>query len=268
MPGISKGFWKRKSVCVQERYQKKSFTLSLDEPSLSLEENTEIANLEQQIASVSAELNSVVQRLDQQLSAAEIQRDVVLALVDMQRKLQVRIQKPSNTLEMLYEREVQQLFEHQQSCEALFANGKTKLNDKIGTFIGFLSIGLETEELSDIDVHRVFRTLPTNTRESCPLLFDVLDTLLLHKTDGRGVSEMRVGSALQTLAILVSLRSQKIQNDIKVMYTCLFISFGAGMRFITMLNPLGLPVSWEKAMKFFDSRKNKKRRGNFKANSH
>ena len=80
--------------------RKKSFTLSLDEPSLSLAENTDIA-------SKSAELDSVVQRLDHQLSAAEIQRDVVLALVDMQRKLLVRIQELSITLDMLYEREVQ-----------------------------------------------------------------------------------------------------------------------------------------------------------------
>ena len=87
--------------------RKKSFTLSLDEPSLSLEQNTEIANLKQLIASASAELDSVVQRLDHQLSAAEIHRDVVLALVDMQRKVQVRIQELSSTLEMLYEREVQ-----------------------------------------------------------------------------------------------------------------------------------------------------------------
>ena len=92
--------------------RKKSFTLSLDEPSLSLAENTDIA-------SKSAELDSVVQRLDQQLSAAEIQKDVVLALVDTQRKLHFRIQELSSTLEMLYEREVQRLLEHQQSCEAL-----------------------------------------------------------------------------------------------------------------------------------------------------
>ena len=65
-------------------------------------------------------------------------------------------------------------------------------------------------------------------------------------------------SAVHSLAILVSLRSQKIQNDIKVMFTCLCISFGAGMRFITMLNHLGLTVSWENAMKFFDRRKAKK----------
>ena len=62
----------------------------------------------------------------------EIQRDVVLPLVDMQRKLQVRIQELSGTLEMLYENEVQRLLQNQSSCEALCANDKSKLNDEIG----------------------------------------------------------------------------------------------------------------------------------------
>ena len=92
-------------------------------------------------------------------------------------------------------------------------------------------------------------------RDNCPLLFDVLDTLFLHKEDGRPVSEKRVKSAVHSLSLLVSLRSQKIENDFKLAFTCLCISFGAGMRFITMLNKLGLTVSWVKAMSFLDIRK-------------
>ena len=164
---------------------------------MSLEETSEISNIKQLIASVSTELDSVVQRLDNQLAAAEIQRDVVRALVDMQRKLQLRIQELSTTLEKLYEKEVQRLLQHQSHCEQLCANDKAQLNEEIGTFIGFLNIGLGTQNLSDIDVDGVFKALPTNTRERCPLLFDVLDTLLLHKTGGREVSEMRVRSAVQ-----------------------------------------------------------------------
>ena len=75
-----KGSGKERVSVYNNVTRKKSFTLLLDEPSLSLAENTQIANLKQLIASVSAELDSVVQRLDQQLSAAEIQRDVVLPL--------------------------------------------------------------------------------------------------------------------------------------------------------------------------------------------
>jgi len=81
--------------------RKHSFTLLLEEQSVSLEETSEISNIKQLLASVSTELDSVVQRLDNQLAAAEIQRDVVRALVDMQRKLQLRIQELSTTLEKL-----------------------------------------------------------------------------------------------------------------------------------------------------------------------
>ena len=39
------------------------------------------------------------------------------------------------------------------------------------------------------------------------------------------------------------------------MFTCLCISFGAGSRFIGMLNHVGLTVSWLTAMNFFDAQK-------------
>ncbi|XP_028396960.1 uncharacterized protein LOC114520826 [Dendronephthya gigantea] len=42
------------------------------------------------------------------------------------------------------------------------------------------------------------------------------------------------------------------------MFTYLCISFGAGLRFVTMMNHLGLTVSWEKAMKFFDEQQKKR----------
>ena len=58
--------------------------------------------------------------------------------------------------------------------------------------------------------------------------------------------------------ILISLRSQKIANDFKLMFTYLCISFGAGFRFITMMNHLGLTVSWEKAIKFFDEQQKRR----------
>lgn len=250
---------KEERVTVYKNVAKKnSFTLSVEEPSLSMDETSDIANIKQLIASVSTKLESINQRLNHQLTAENIQRDVVRALVDMQCKLQQRIQELSGTLDKLYESEVKRLLQNQSQCEALCANDKARLSKEIETFTRFLNIGLETQDLSEIDVNEVFSKLPVNTREQCPLLFNVLDTLLLHKADGREVSEMRVRSAVHCLAILVSLRSQKIQNDIKILFTCLCISFGAGMRFISMLNHLGLTVSWEKAMKFFDSRKAKK----------
>ena len=137
------------------------------------------------------------------------------------------------------------------------ANHKDKLNEEIEAFIGFLDIGIETKSFEEINFNAIFNSLPSNLRERCPLLYDVLDALLLNRNDGRKVSEMRVKSAVHALSILVSLNSQKIQNDFKILFICLCISFGAGMRFVNMLNPLGMTVSWDKIINFFDSRKGK-----------
>ena len=85
----------------------------------------------------------------------------------------------------------------------------------------------------------------------------MLDAILLIKNDRRKVSETRVKSAVHALAILVSLKSQKICNDFKLMFTLLCISFGAGCRFIGMLNHVGLTVSWQTVMKYFEKQEKK-----------
>ena len=78
----------------------------------------------------------------------------------------------------------------------------------------------------------MFSPLTNDLCQNCPLLFNVLDTIFLQKRDHREVAERRVRSAVHSLAILRSLKSQKIPNDFKLMFTCLCISFGAGLRFI------------------------------------
>ena len=132
---------------------------------------------------------------------------------------------------------------------------KDELNNELKTFIFYLNIGLETNYLEEVNFLNKFSSLPDNLWDNCPLLFNVLDTQLLHKEDGRPVNEKRVKSAVHSLSLLVSLRSQKIKNDFKLAFTCLCILFGAGMWFITMLNKLGLTVSWDKAISFLDIRK-------------
>ena len=70
---------------------------------------------------------------------------------------------------------------------------------------------------------------------------------------------IRVNSAVHAIAILSSLRSQKMTNDFKVLFSLLCVSFGAGMRFINMLNHVGFTVSWSTAMNILDERMRKLR---------
>ena len=233
--------------------RKRSFEIDSSESSLQLNETSEIKNIKEVIAIVTAELQDVTRRLDDHLSGDKIEKDIVRTLVESQQKLHARIQELSAIREKIYEKEILQLHLNRTQCEALCANDKVKLNEGIQEFISFLDIGLE-ENLDQIDLSSNFKELPSNLTERCPILYDVLDTLFLHKEDGRDVSELRIKSSVHSLAILISLKSQKIQNDFKIMLTCLCISFGAGMRFINMLNHLGLTVSWDKIMNFFDKR--------------
>lgn len=247
----------KERVSMYRNVARKCISASSSNSHLSFKGSSEITNLKQVIASVSNELDDVTQRIEYQLAGGEIKKDVVRVLFDMQRKLQLKLQQLSSDLEKLYENDIQRLLDYPSQCQALCSTDKDRLNDELETFITFLNIGIETESLEDINFHDIFTSLPNNLRDNCPLLFNVLNTLFLHKAGGRNVSEKRVKSAVGSLALLVSLRSQKIKNDLKIMFTCLCITFEAGMRFVTTLNKLGLTVSWDKAMSFFDSRKAK-----------
>ena len=123
---------------------------------MSLDETSDIANIKRLIANASTEIESIIQRLNIQLTAENIQRDVVRALVDMQCKLQSRIQELSGTLEHLYEREVQRLLQSQSQCDVLCANDRAELIKEMDTFISFLNIGLETQDLSEVSLFPSF----------------------------------------------------------------------------------------------------------------
>lgn len=225
--------------------------------SLPQNDSPEITNLKELIQTALCELECEKKKLDEYLSTTEIQNDAVKVFLLRQNKLQERVQELQNSLTALLQKEVNRLIENQSKCETLCAHETIQLNDEITVFIKYLNRNIESKTLSGDDFSGMFSSITNDLRQNCPLLFNILDTILLQKRDQREVSERRVKRAVHSLAILLSLKSQKIPNDFKLMFTCLCISFGAGLRFISMLNHLGLTVSWEKAMKFFDSRRMK-----------
>ena len=150
-----------------------------------------------------------------------------------------------------------QLIQNQSHCEGLCDIEKKELEKEIALFIQYVSIDLLSKYTSSTDIENMFHAMTTRVQENCPILFEIINIFLLQKKDGRNVSEKRVMSATHALAILVSLKSQKIPNDFKIMFTLLCISFGGGSRFVGMMNHLGLTVSWQKAMHVFEGQKKK-----------
>lgn len=214
-----------------------------------------IANLRALISNVSTELDSVHSQINDKLSGEEIDSDSLKSLIQLQMKLQNKLSELNSTLATAFQKEIDQLISNKSQCEALCAVEKKQLEKELTQFIQYVNIDISSKSPSSNEMGNMFEKITASVRENCPLLFDVLNTILLHSKDERKVSEKRVMSAVHALAILVSLKSQKIANDFKLIFTLLCISFGAGNRFVGMLNHVGLTVSWQKAMKYFDSQR-------------
>ena len=86
-----------------------------------------------------------------------------------------------------------------------------------------------------------------NFEDKCPLLHNVLETLLVtdyrkrtHKTQ-----EYKIMCGVNALALLLSVRNQKCKNEIRLLLGLVCITYGAGKQFINLLNAIGLTPHWD-----------------------
>ena len=163
------------------------------------------------------------------------------------------IQKYTDGLTNLYEKEIVQFVDSQKE---LSVKSKREIQTEVQEFEKTLKLGLRTEAEIKID-GTLFANLSQTLREQCPLIYEIVETLLLTTSEGWIATGRRIHSASHALAILCSLKSQRLSNDFKLLFTILCISFGAGMRFVNVLNHVGFTVSWKTAMEVLDERMQK-----------
>ena len=158
-------------------------------------------------------------------------------------------------IERIYDLELSKLLADQHKGR-LCSDERIMLESEIKTFDLLLSFNLDNpkQNLKDINFQEKLSQLPAGIKEKCPLIYDILEVLLLKRADGSLQEGTRVKDAAHALAILASLRSQKLSNDFKLMFTTLCVSYGAGERFIHMLNHVGLTTSWKCFLNFLDKR--------------
>ena len=213
--------------------------------------SSEIENINKLISTVKAELSSVNAKINEKLSSnGEIQTDVLKAHLSTQANLQKRLEELHGILVKLLQKEVTLLTDEQSQYTMIHSAEARQLNKEIDMFVQYLNTNIQKRR----EYNDIFTGLTENVVKNCPLLFNIIDTILLQREIETSSANIRLKSAVHAIAILISLKSQKIKNDFKVMFTCLCISFGAGCRFIGMLNHLGLTVSWQTAMNFFDQK--------------
>lgn len=147
----------------------------------------------------------------------------------------------------LYEKEIENLKETY-SEYPISMTQKQQIVKEVKEFEHFCSLGLRMDGDIECVIHeRIFSRLLEKVEEKCPLIYSILQTLLVsdmrkrvHKSPGY---KMKCG--VNALALLLSIHNQNFTNDVRLVFGLLCITFGAGKQFVNMLHRIGLTPHWD-----------------------
>ena len=183
-----------------------------------------LTKLKNALSSAESELNGIQRLLQLELEKDKQDTDTLTILFQKLYLTEDQIKKYRDSLERLYEEELKKLSETDKDRvsgkeKKQMASEVKELDSLLGTDIFDTS-----KEITSDDVASVISQLPTKFQEKCPLVFNVIETLLLTKPDGSIQKGKRVLDAVHAIALLSSLKSQKVTNDIKWVFTIMCIS--------------------------------------------
>ena len=93
----------------------------------------------------------------------------------------------------------------------------------------------------------LFQTILEEFSEKCPLVHDIIQSFVISNPRSRNIlksNNHKILCGLQTLGFMSNIRNSKTQNCFPLMFGLLSISYGAGERFINMLQSMGLSLHW------------------------
>ena len=93
----------------------------------------------------------------------------------------------------------------------------------------------------------LFKEMLEALSEKCPLVYEMLESLVVSNPRSRNIlktSTHKILCGLQTIGFMSNIRNSKTRNCFPLMFGLLCISYGAGERFINMLQSMGLSLHW------------------------
>ena len=196
-------------------------------------------------------------------------KDMEQCLVDDLDEIAVALdaneQEHVKTLSAKHNQNLEQYFKYQAAMVALYEQKIKKLKDnqeevQISNFqkLQMKKEMKELEEMCEFGLRKSNKTgtvikekicynLVQNFEDKCPLLHNVLETLLV--TDSRKrihkTQEYKIMCGVNALALLLSVRNLKCKNEIRLLLGLVCITYGAGKQFINLLNAIGLTPHWD-----------------------
>ncbi len=205
----------------------------------------EISELQKQVADLEQNILMEWEGLVEELDADNIDQAKICAL-KYKSKLAQYIDL-NTLLVKLYQNEINKLQKLNLDDEINDAQ-KKQISAEVKQLERLCSLGLRSD--GDVESYiskRIFPQLLQNVEEHCPLLYSILQTLLvpdarkrIHKTP-----EYKLKCGVNALALLLSVCNQKFSNDVRLLFGLLCTSYGAGKQFINMLNAVGLSSHWD-----------------------
>ena len=93
----------------------------------------------------------------------------------------------------------------------------------------------------------LFKEILDAFTDKCPFVFDIVESLVISNPVSRNIlktSAHKILCGLQTLGFISNIKNSKTQNCFPLMLGLLCISYGAGERFIDLLQSMGLSLHW------------------------
>ena len=120
-----------------------------------------------------------------------------------------------------------------------------------------LNFDLKSEYGSSIQPD-LLSIISDTVKEKCPVLNSFIAAVVIDELSaGRNkveTAEVKHKRSMQLLSAMLQVRSSLAKNDLALVFGVVSLSYGAGQRFITFLNKIGLSKSWATLLRFLEKR--------------
>ena len=102
-------------------------------------------------------------------------------------------------------------------------------------------------DVTELNSPTIFQEFVSAVSEKCPLLRNIMETLVISCSTERNVNktnEQELLSGHHALALLLNTRNFECLNDFPLLFGLLCVSYGAGKKFVNMLQSAGMSLHY------------------------
>ncbi len=154
-----------------------------------------------------------------------------------------------NILVNMYEAEIQKLKEDT-NANQLTEQQKATIKSEMRLLDGICDKNIRGSSVLESPCNinpTLFKEILDTFSEQCPFVFEIIESLVISNPVSRNILKTnahKILCGLQTLGFISNIKNSKTQNCFPLVFGLLCISYGAGQRFIDMLQTMGLSLNW------------------------